>query len=174
MNDRTTRTSEASTEVELDASDLAAMTPAPKAEPTPAHIPVGELHPDDGIEHTAARSTKVLKIGLPVGLLLAAVATGSALYTRTSPTPAIQPLPPAAPSAPLPDWVTEQADLVPEPQAEPVRFANPFDKSEVFEFPAGTSQAEARDQVAALLLERGLERRATDPKLRKRARITTK
>jgi hypothetical protein len=40
----------------------------------------------------------------------------------------------------------------------PVRFANPFDANEVFEFPAGTSEAEARDAVAAMLMERAMER----------------
>jgi hypothetical protein len=46
-----------------------------------------------------------------------------------------------------------------EPQPIPVRVQNPFDASEVFEFPAGTSAAEARDAVADLLLKRAMERR---------------
>jgi hypothetical protein len=36
---------------------------------------------------------------------------------------------------------------------------NPFDKKEVFEFPPGTSQADARDAVAQLLAERARDRR---------------
>ena len=40
----------------------------------------------------------------------------------------------------------------------PVRFANPFDKSEVFEFPAGTTRTQARAVVADLLLQRAMER----------------
>jgi hypothetical protein len=40
----------------------------------------------------------------------------------------------------------------------PVRFANPFDAKEVFEFPAGTSEAQARDAVAEILMERAMER----------------
>jgi hypothetical protein len=40
----------------------------------------------------------------------------------------------------------------------PVTFANPFDAKEVFEFPAGTSEAEARDAVAEILMERAMER----------------
>jgi hypothetical protein len=43
-------------------------------------------------------------------------------------------------------------------EGKPVRFANPFDAKEVFEFPAGTSEAEARDQVAEILMERAMER----------------
>jgi len=42
----------------------------------------------------------------------------------------------------------------------PVTFANPFDASEIFEFPAGTTQTEAHDAVADLLLQRARERRA--------------
>ncbi len=41
---------------------------------------------------------------------------------------------------------------------DPVRFVNPFDSAEVFLFPAGTSQGEARDAVAEFLLELARER----------------
>jgi hypothetical protein len=44
------------------------------------------------------------------------------------------------------------------PIATPVRFINPFDEEEVFEFPAGTSGAEAREAVSRILLERARER----------------
>jgi hypothetical protein len=43
---------------------------------------------------------------------------------------------------------------------DPVRFVNPFDGGEVFVFPAGTSESEARDAVAEFLLERARERAA--------------
>ncbi len=52
--------------------------------------------------------------------------------------------------------------LAPEKPREPsslVRMANPFDSSEVFEFPPGTSRAEARERVANLLLQRARDRR---------------
>jgi hypothetical protein len=42
----------------------------------------------------------------------------------------------------------------------PTRFANPFDASEVFEFPPGTTEDAARESVAEILLERARERRA--------------
>lgn len=44
------------------------------------------------------------------------------------------------------------------PASLPVHFANPFDPSEVFDFPAGTTEAAARDAVAAILLERARDR----------------
>ena len=40
----------------------------------------------------------------------------------------------------------------------PVRFGNPFDASEVFEFPPGTSVDQARESVAAMLLQRARDR----------------
>ncbi|MGH8175904.1 MAG: hypothetical protein ACREV5_06545 [Steroidobacter sp.] len=47
-----------------------------------------------------------------------------------------------------------------EPEGEPVRVTNPFDESEVFEFPEGTSDAEARDAMAEMLLQRAQQRYA--------------
>jgi hypothetical protein len=41
----------------------------------------------------------------------------------------------------------------------PTRFTNPFDASEVFEFPPGTTQDAARESVAETLLQRARERR---------------
>ena len=50
--------------------------------------------------------------------------------------------------------------LSPAAAGPPVRFANPFDPGEVFEFAAGTSDAQARDAVAKLLTARARERLA--------------
>jgi hypothetical protein len=43
----------------------------------------------------------------------------------------------------------------------PMRFRNPFDASEVFEFPPGTTPIQARDAVAELLSQRARERLVT-------------
>ena len=43
-------------------------------------------------------------------------------------------------------------------EATPVLFNNPFDPTEVFEFPPGTGEAEARDAVAQMLLARARDR----------------
>lgn len=60
--------------------------------------------------------------------------------------------PPVVQSTPLPPAPLSVEDPV--PVGEPVLYKNPFDRTEVFEFPAGTTQAEARDAVAKLLMER--------------------
>ena len=43
---------------------------------------------------------------------------------------------------------------------KPVLFKNPFDETEVFEFPPGTSKEEARAAVADMLLKRAMERQS--------------
>jgi hypothetical protein len=58
----------------------------------------------------------------------------------------------------------------PEPVSSPVRMANPFDSSEVFEFPAGTSKAEARESIANVLMQRARDRRPQWGAARRRAR----
>jgi hypothetical protein len=55
----------------------------------------------------------------------------------------------------------------PEPEGSPVRITNAFDATEVFEFPHGTSESEAREAVMELLLSRARERRAEALTLRR-------
>lgn len=96
--------------------------------------------------------------GARLGLLLCAsaaavfVAIGSARVARQRP-------PAAVPVAVRGGGAIER-HAPPPVTAPPVRFRNPFDKAEVFEFPAGTSRAEAHTAVAKLLRERARERLA--------------
>ena len=78
---------------------------------------------------------------------MAAIAPPSPLPATAAPGAAVTALTPATASGPSTD------------QPATVRFANPFDKREVFEFPPGTSQADARDAVADLLADRARDRR---------------
>jgi hypothetical protein len=54
-------------------------------------------------------------------------------------------------------------DIAPPLSADnvPVQFPNPFDAAEVFEFPPGTSEFEARDAVAEMLLQRARDRQSS-------------
>lgn len=54
----------------------------------------------------------------------------------------------------------------------PVRFTNPFDASEVFQFPSGTSDMEARQAVAGLLLQRAHDRQNSVSKIARQRRKT--
>jgi hypothetical protein len=94
--------------------------------------------------------------GWPAIILFISVVTilsGGIVYLGTSPA---RPVPfganavvlPAAPDSPAPASADNTA----------VRFTNPFDGSEVFEFPSGTSEAEVKQAVADLLLQRAHDR----------------
>jgi hypothetical protein len=74
---------------------------------------------------------------------------------REAPTPA-----PASARTSVPASAPTSEPAAPATPDVPVRFKNPFDASEVFEFPAGTSRAEMRDAVAELLSQRALERQS--------------
>jgi hypothetical protein len=166
-------TKEADTEVELSAQDLLALsapraaehrtsvpTPivsksltevsvisaAPSAPPSHTHVPTPKTEP----------RTALPRVVLALGLTVAAVGTAGALYTYRPSTEVKQSSPPRVQPAVLPEWTAPEPE--PEPVGKPVRFTNPFDKTEVFEFPHGTTRTEARDKVRELLLARAMER----------------
>jgi hypothetical protein len=61
---------------------------------------------------------------------------------------------------PAPVMVAQPPPPSPSMEPAPTRFVNPFDRKEVFEFPAGTTEADAREAVAELLSERARERQS--------------
>ena len=97
---------------------------------------------------------------ITVGLGAASVVAVAALFIAHRSPDVTQPMP-ASLVSPLPVLAIAAPPSSPEPAASPVKFANPFDRAEVFEFPAGTSRAEARQKVAELLLKRAQERHPT-------------
>jgi hypothetical protein len=52
----------------------------------------------------------------------------------------------------------ERAPTAPSADSDAMLIKNPFDRTEAFEFPPGTSKAEAREAVAKLLMERAHDR----------------
>jgi hypothetical protein len=95
------------------------------------------------------------------GALVIVIAMASLSTTRLA--TATKPSPPpqtpklvatAAAAAPAP----VESPPPPVAEAQPLRFKNPFDKSEVFEFPPGTTPEEARASVADLLMQRAQDR----------------
>jgi hypothetical protein len=90
-------------------------------------------------------------------IAVATLASGAIAYVATNP----QQLARAAalsPAQPAPR-ISSPPPLQTEPVTEPVTFANPFDATEIFQFPSGTSEIEARQSVAELLMERARERK---------------
>jgi hypothetical protein len=101
----------------------------------------------------------------PVKVVTIRVPAAPAPAVAVTPPPPAATAPPSllsatAPPSPLPATAATAAAPAPSTdQPATVRFVNPFDKKEVFEFPPGTSQADARDAVADLLAERARDRR---------------
>jgi hypothetical protein len=56
------------------------------------------------------------------------------------------------------DRLSNPASETAPPPDSPTRFTNPFDASETFEFPPGTTVDDARNSVAEILFERARER----------------
>jgi hypothetical protein len=109
------------------------------------------------------RLTVVLSIATAALALLMAVPYLAA--TRTQ-----QPVHAAAASVSIP--TASEMPAPPTIEGVPVRFSNPFDATEVFEFPPGTSRAEARDAVADLLSSRARDRRSVWVKAPRRNKKT--
>ena len=105
-----------------------------------------------------ATRTNEVWVSLSVATVLFLAATTIALWPAGQDTktehkieaPAL-PIKATLPSAPAKTELSEVAHL-------PTLFANPFDPSEVFEFPPGTSKDTARESVAEMLLSRARER----------------
>ena len=70
-----------------------------------------------------------------------------------------QPQPPATAAA-TPTVVIPRPALLTNSVNPTVRVINPFDATEVFEFPAGTSRTESHEKVAQILLQRARERQS--------------
>jgi hypothetical protein len=69
--------------------------------------------------------------------------------------------------------IAHRPALVTTPQQPPVQVVNPFDKTEVFEFPAGTSSDESREKVAQILLQRARERQSHWERIKPEAALRT-
>jgi hypothetical protein len=56
------------------------------------------------------------------------------------------------------ETVLPVSEPAPAASTDSMKFANPFDPTEIFEFPAGTSAEDAQARVAEILLQRAQER----------------
>jgi hypothetical protein len=83
-----------------------------------------------------------------------------------------QPQPPVIAAA-RPAVVIPRPLLVTNSPQPSVRVINPFDATEVFEFPAGTSDAESREKVAQILLQRARERQSQWERIKPAVNIRT-
>jgi hypothetical protein len=155
-------------EVELSTEELADLCPhtpvAGASSHGPGNRPIIETRKDEPQSSSQTKSrplsgdlTSARYYVVAIAAVAAAAATVFLLPQHNEKSAAVH----TAQWRPLPDEAPEAEDF-PEPpntaSLKPVRIRNEFDRSEVFEFPAGTSMQEARDQVAQLLLQRARER----------------
>lgn len=143
-------------EVELTADDLRALsagsTGDPRKDPRAhsAHSQGTAREPSDSCERGA-----ISRVSLPLGVAIAAIAAAGGLHQHfaerstgsTSKTNAT-------------GFIAQESWATTDPEQDSVRFANPFDATEVFEFPAGTTEAEAQQAIAGFLMERAVSRQA--------------
>jgi hypothetical protein len=129
-------------------------------------------NPGKGAPRGSAASTRPPRFGMffaivaaASALLTAVVYLASARVRRPDP---VAPRAVAAPAAPV-SVTPPRPSSSPSTDATPVRFVNPFDRKEVFEFPPGTSAADARQAVAELLSQRAGERQSLLTKVPHRA-----
>ncbi len=140
---------------------------------SPNEVPRAGTAPPDETPRAGAGATRLPRMGtffaavaVAAALLTAVIYLASAHIRRPDPVaPRAVSASAAAPVsvAPSPPAASTPAD------ATPVRFVNPFDRKEVFEFSPGTSEADARQAVAELLSERARERRSLLVKVPRRA-----
>lgn len=95
----------------------------------------------------------------PIAKMGGAIIAYTALAWWSASQLAGQPKPPATAATRPPAAIARPA-LSASPAKPEVRVVNPFDKTEVFEFPAGTSGAEGREKVAQILLQRARDRQS--------------
>jgi hypothetical protein len=159
----------------------AASSPALEAQPpaVEAPAPATAVAERPIVEEPAKRWFTGSRLAIAAGVAGVSVLAGVSTYLTGDRAPASPPVvATSAPTPPAPEPVPapEPTPASAEPQqstapavqtAPPMRFRNPFDRSEVFEFPAGTTRVEARAAVAEILLERARERRIPQRPARK-------
>ena len=131
-------------ELALTEEDMFALSRAAEEEPVEtspgrsAVIATGAFVRDESVR--SRRWIPILAasvLGVVVSVALVAVAHRTSMVTTAAPSGAERPA---------------------ESLNSSVRFSNPFDASEVFEFPPGTTDKQARQSVAATLLQRARDR----------------
>lgn len=148
----------ADTEVELSAEDLLALSNSHTTR-SDAILAWAQSMPTVSVREANAaklptnRHPAVARIALSLVGAVVLVSAGYGLITWYKATPSLAYT--FEQKTSLRELLSEAASQA---EAEPVRFANPFDAKEVFEFSPGTTQDTARDAVAEILMKRAMAR----------------
>ena len=148
--------------------------PSPTAMNPAANAPVAPAGARTEAPRGSAASTRPPRFGMFFALVAAASVLLTALvYLASARVRRPDPVAPRVVAAPVAPVSATQppppSSSSPSTDATPVRFVNPFDRNEVFEFPPGTSAADARQAVAELLSQRARERQSLLTKVPHRA-----
>jgi hypothetical protein len=167
-NDTNVSGQDADSEVELSAEQLRELSvtstskeQAERATPgaaLPATSPASAARsasPETHGSRSRDDRSAVFRVGRSLGAVVAVMITGGALHHYVTTGTSDHSVSPT-----LTRSASHAAWAIQEPGGDPMRFANPFDASEVFEFPAGTTETEAREAVADFLVERAINRQA--------------
>ena len=156
-------------EAEMDAGDLRRLNDEFLGKPTEPTASARRPATASRVASNARPASRVRILRLPLLVLCSVALVGviaAGALRESDKRAALPPPPPAVVPVSAPAPAVQAAEL---PPPEPVVLVNPFDATEKFTFPPGTSKADARDQMAALLLQRAVERRAHVPRARKLA-----
>jgi hypothetical protein len=156
-------------EAEMDAGDLRRLTDEMLGKPTEPTASGRRPSTASAVASNARPASRVRMLRLPLLVLSSVALVGviaAGALRESDKRAALPPPPPAVVPVAVPPPSVQVAEL---PPPEPVVLVNPFDATEKFSFPPGTSKADARDQMATLLLQRATERRAHVPRARKLA-----
>jgi hypothetical protein len=126
------------------------------AEPASTHYVPPPPDPTEGLKRELFHGRLIAV----VAVVVAGLGTTVLASFSSDPIAQMAPAPVAAATRPV---IAPAPVAVELPAIPTVKFVNPFDASEIFEFPAGTSTDEARDHVATFLMERARHRHATAP-----------
>lgn len=151
---------EADVTAEMDARALRELVRNSEPDPSePAPVVTGPAEAESGEDNAAAAEARRAKarLGLGFAVVLTGAIVAGTLYEN--------PISGGSTSSFMKVALvnTERANesqTFASTEAGTVLFVNPFDETEVFEFPPGTSEHEARDVVAGLLLKRAMNRQA--------------
>ena len=138
----------------------AALEPLPietLTEPLPWSLHQTTSHGNSiGSNKQSTKPLRTARVGLLVRVLLYVGLLVGIVYVRQI---GEEPIQVAQKVDPRPALVAEErAPTAPSADSEAMLIKNPFDRTEAFEFPPGTSKAEAREAVAKLLMERAHDR----------------
>jgi len=136
-------------ELELTAEEQLQLAQAAGVEPRQSDMPSGKPEYDSFICKRTDRIDFLCTVTFAALVLGVTTLSGWRAVVGQAPTPAVVTAAPLAPPA---------AAVQTEPPPPVVQVMNPFDASEVFEFPADTTQSAARDAMAEVLLQRARER----------------